>query len=178
MSVLAVDPSLTRTGVTLGDGFDYEVTSLSTDLKGVARLIFYRDHILHKIEYHRPRLVVYEGYAMGFGRGVGRFFDLGELGGVLKTAIYESGTDMLIVPPTCLKKFMTGKGNADKEEVRKAAAKHRGKLFRNLDESDAYGLYIMGLACLDPRYLPRRKGSPQHAALGACDYLKGKKTAI
>jgi Holliday junction resolvasome RuvABC endonuclease subunit len=54
-----------------------------------------------------------EGYAHGsrFNRE-----KLGELGGIVKLAWYSiNGTDPTVVPPTVLKKYVTGKGTASKD---------------------------------------------------------------
>lgn len=64
--------------------------------------------------YSRVSMVM-EGYAHNakFGRE-----KAGELGGVVKLAWYNIfGTDPMIVSPTVLKKYVTGKGNATKQEM-------------------------------------------------------------
>ena len=71
-------------------------------------------------------------------RFANRAFDLGELGGVLKLLVFEYRIPLLLVPPTCLKLYATGKGNADKGQVMVAMAKIRKRLFSCDDEADAY----------------------------------------
>lgn len=76
------------------------------------RLCFIRDFLLGFINRDRvfsPELAVIEGYAMGAKTHT---HDLGEAGAMLKTAVYEAGIDLLIVPPATLKKFITGSGNS------------------------------------------------------------------
>ena len=56
-------------------------------------------------------LVVIEDYAMG---AKGRVFHLGENCGLLKHKLWHNGLRFVVIAPTALKKFATGKGNADK----------------------------------------------------------------
>ena len=52
------------------------------------------------------------------------------------------------MPPTILKKFITGKGNAKKEDIKLALYKKYQKEFKNSDEADAYALTMFGLKYL------------------------------
>ena len=66
-------------------------------------------------------LITIEGYA--FGATGSRIFQIGEASGILKTLLIHSMTGELInngrsletVPPMSVKKFASGKGNADKQ---------------------------------------------------------------
>ena len=55
--------------------------------------------------------IVIEDYAMG---AKGRVFHLGENCGLLKHKLWHNGLKFSVIAPTALKKFATGKGNADK----------------------------------------------------------------
>lgn len=83
-------------------------------------------------------------------------------------AIYE-------VPPTTLKKFACGKGNADKAAVVSAMTKLSKTEFRNDNESDAYALarmaYCMGES-VDPGNEPARQSL---AVVAGKDEKKSKK---
>lgn len=82
--------------------------------------------------------VAMEGYASNakFGRE-----KLGELGGIVKLSHFEVfGTDPDVIPPTSLKKFVTGKGNAKKAEVINAIEEKWNIAFVNDNLADAYGL--------------------------------------
>jgi Holliday junction resolvasome RuvABC endonuclease subunit len=52
--------------------------------------------------------------------------DLGELSGILKWKLWERGINVEIVPPTTLKKWATGKGNADKKLIYDTFQKETG----------------------------------------------------
>lgn len=82
--------------------------------------------------------IAMEGYANGakFNRE-----KLGELGGVVKLAhATVFGSDPLVVPPTSLKKFITGKGNASKKDVVAAVQERWDSSIKNDNVADAYGL--------------------------------------
>ena len=69
---------------------------------------------------------------------------LGELAGVVKmtchTVLSGPGKYPLKVPPSMLKKYATGRGNAKKVEVVLAVYKHFGLEIRDDNEADAYML--------------------------------------
>ncbi len=82
--------------------------------------------------------IAMEGYANG------RTFNrekMGELGGIVKLAhATVFGTDPTVVPPTSLKKFVTGKGTASKDDMVKAVQSKWSKDVKNNNIADAYGL--------------------------------------
>lgn len=59
-----------------------------------------------------------EGYA--FGASVGRVFNLSENTGELKKTLYRANIPFETVAPPALKKYATGKGNANKEAMYQA----------------------------------------------------------
>lgn len=88
---------------------------------------------------YRVRGVAIEGYAPGakFNREI-----LGELGGITRLVVHQVYGEIcgpaLIVPPSSLKKFATGKGNAPKDNVLLAVFKKWGVEFKSNDLADAY----------------------------------------
>ena len=59
-----------------------------------------------------PTRIILEDYSYA---STGRAFQIGENTGVLKNRFHRSGFEIEKVAPTQVKKFATGKGNADKE---------------------------------------------------------------
>jgi Holliday junction resolvasome RuvABC endonuclease subunit len=134
--ILALDLSLTSTGAA-HEGGTCRITSKK---RGTERLIEIREAIRSLALSVAPDLVVVEGYSMG---SRGRVFDIGELGGIVKVLLADMGIPVAIVPPSCLKKFATGKGNADKDSMLEAAIRNFGFGGHGNDEADAWLLYCM-----------------------------------
>lgn len=91
-------------------------------------------------------LVTMEGYAnaMKFGREAA-----GELGWAVKRKIYvATNTYPLIVPPSSLKRFVTGKGNSKKNEMLLGVYKKWGAEFSDDNQADAFALEKFGYAYL------------------------------
>ena len=86
--------------------------------------------------------VAMEGYA--FTAQLGHM--AGELGGMVKMTLsdcfprHEMGKRPLQVPPTSLKKFVTGRGNAKKQEMLLEVYKRWGVELRDDNAADAFGL--------------------------------------
>lgn len=83
--------------------------------------------------------VAMEDYAYGktFNRE-----KMGELGGVVKMALYGNDKTVTMIPPRSLKKFMTGKGTASKEEMVTAVQKLEPSI-TNHNLADAYAIAYM-----------------------------------
>jgi Holliday junction resolvasome RuvABC endonuclease subunit len=96
---------------------------------------------LSGFEPDRCRLAI-EGYAHAsrFNRE-----KLGELGGIVKLAWYEfTGNAPVVVPPTVLKKFVTGKGNATKLQMIAGVKEKWGVELANDNLADAFSLAQYG----------------------------------
>lgn len=152
--VMGFDPSLTSSGYAGYDMVKGTVTSgiiKTRELRGVERLLYLQEQFEILCNTFHPVTVFYEGYSMGSHSG--RNFDIGEMGGVLKMFAYTHNIPLVLVPPSVLKKFITGKGNASKEEVILKLYKRYGFEAPRNDEADAIGLYLLGDAYLngDPK---------------------------
>ena len=153
--VLGFDPSLVSSGFSYTDiQGEIHTGRIRPKTRFTPRLDYISDAfeniIEHMILQHKSApLVVYEGYSMGSPKkrgGAGRFYDIGEQGGVLKLIAYRKGIDVLLVPPNNLKKFATGSGGADKDRVIASVAEVWGYDIPRDDEADAFVLMQMGLA--------------------------------
>lgn len=148
---VGLDLSLTATGLSVLyqdiklDGYRYTLTSPH---KGSRRLSEFANHIklaAEQILAYRPAsevLVCIENYA--FSR-FGKIVHLGELGGVVKQNLFDAGlSNILVYPPTTLKKFATGKGVAEKGLVMTNVYKRWDVDTSNNNEADAYVLSRLG----------------------------------
>ncbi len=90
-----------------------------------------------------------EGYA--FAVKTSSLTQLSELGGIVRQMVYsKTGLDAIEIPPGSLKKFICGKGNAHKEDMKLAVFKKYGMDFQNKsnDSCDAFALAVFGIALL------------------------------
>lgn len=136
MNVVGLDLSLTATGIAYADG---SFTTVTTAAKGEERIVALRSAVLNAVIF--ADLVVIEGYSMASRHGA---HQLGELGGVIRVALHEAGIPFVEIAPTRLKKWATGKGNANKDEMLVRAARLWPTVTTN-DEADAGFLRQMGL---------------------------------
>lgn len=149
VNVIAFDLSLTATGVCYSDG--------STDLlapkklSGLTRLAWLRDEILERCEVpggpaDEADLIVLEGYSLGTTRAASHAHSAGELGGLIRFALWSESYRFAILPPASLKKFATGKGNATKPDMRAERFKRTGDDERDDNRNDAWWLRQAGLS--------------------------------
>lgn len=156
---IGIDASLTGTGVVVlaGDGDILWNQRMDTKAKGVARLIDIEDRIKHIIEMFTPDLVSIEGYAYA---AQNQAHQIGELGGVIRAMLHKHNIRWIEIPPAQVKKFATGKGNAQKDFVMLNVYKKWGAEFSSNDEADAFVLAKIGQALMeydrDPRDIVQR----------------------
>jgi crossover junction endodeoxyribonuclease RuvC len=81
---------------------------------------------------------------------------LGELAGIVKmtcnTVLKGNARYPIKVPPSTLKKFATGRGNAKKTEVILSVYKHYGREFTDDNEADAYVLAQIAAGTAKTKY--------------------------
>lgn len=135
VKLVGLDLSLTCTGAAQVAGDEISTTTFQDGHKGPQRLARLRDGILAYCA--GATLVAVEGYSMGTARQASHAHGLGELGGVVRVALFEAGIAYVDVPPACVKKLATGKGNANKNEVFSAAIRRLGYGGTSTDEADA-----------------------------------------
>ena len=76
---------------------------------------YFIDKLL-RIYSHDPKVLI-EDYSFG---SKGKVFHIAENTGLLKHRLWEEAFKFEVVAPTVIKKFATGKGNADKEQMYQA----------------------------------------------------------
>lgn len=150
--VLGLDLSLTATGVAYADGSVGTLVTRAT--KSMARLDRIRSQVVDYLEARTVHVVAIEGYSYN-SRNQGEH--LGELGGLIRWTLWSVGFPYVDIPPACVKKYATGKGNAGKGEVLEAAINRSGGLGFGGDNNraDAWWLRQMALAHYgDPEAVP------------------------
>ncbi len=155
-NAVGLDLSLTGTGVARADG---TVAVIKTNphayphpmerINAIMSQAF--DHILGTDEL--PDLVVIEGYS--YGSQSSQAHSIGQLGGVIKHELWKDRVPVAIVPPSNLKKYATGRGNADKVAMIIAARERLSYDGQENNEADALWLRQIGLHRLgDVRAVP------------------------
>lgn len=150
--VVAFDLSLTSTGVADRNG-TRRITPKTT---GPERLAEIRGAVLAECSRRRgdqpiidppyhPDLVVIEGYSYASGN---KAHDVGELGGVVRLALYEAGIRYEVVAPKTLKTYACNNGNASKDDVLLAAVRRLRYEGKSKDEADALWLYTLAMEAL------------------------------
>ncbi len=162
MLIIGIDPSLTATGiVVLRDG-EVELAEKTKDrpelgtIKRVTDIRFHIGSIIDNLEtkeewdnkWQAPDLIVIEGFSYGSkGRGI---FDIAYLGWRIREQLEQlkeqDNVPWIEVPPTQLKKFATGKGNANKEIILQQVYKRWGYETDDNNIADAYVLAQIGEA--------------------------------
>ena len=158
--IIGIDPSLTSTGiVVLRDGkVELAVTTKNKPELGTidrVRLIYERivcvaENLTDGEKWQAPDLIVIEGFSYGSkGRSV---FDIAYLGWRIREELEwlkeQDNIPWLEVPPSQLKKFATGQGNANKEIILQQVYKRWGVEFSDNNQADAYVLAQIGRAYL------------------------------
>lgn len=155
-AVVGLDVSLQGPGIcvargspreALGSGLtvDTAVISAGEKLRGPERLSIVCRSIFRWLQVRQdPRpgdIYVMEGYA--FSRG--HAHSMGEIGGCVRRTIWELGGNLIVIPPSTLKKYLTGKGAGDKNIVMKHVYKRWGFDVDDDDQCDAFGCALVGL---------------------------------
>jgi len=103
--------------------------------------------ITNKIGLCSSELVVIEGLSYSM-RNTTSLLQLAGLNYFVRQNLFLNKIPFVIVAPTTLKKFITGKGNSKKDVMLLETYKRYKKSFDNDNLCDAYGLAQIGLAIL------------------------------
>lgn len=150
MISLGIDPSLTSTGfVRLEDGKILEQRLIKTKptnnpVEELERLLF----IVNTINIEKADITMVEGIAF-MVHNTSALVQLSALNYLIRERLYLTNKKFIIVPPTQLKKFVSGKGNAPKELVMLEAYKRYHISFKDNNLADAYVLARIGEALLN-----------------------------
>lgn len=164
---MGLDLSLTSTGVSVNG----ETQSIKSKKRGTSRLIEIKNIICETATYNNIEIVAIEGYS--YASQHSQAHSIGELGGVVRVAMRESGILIAIIPPTCRAKFATGKGNSGKIDVMSAITAKTGLIFTGADGNDKCDAWI--LEQMVATYLRQSThvwSEEQLSALHKCDFTE------
>lgn len=158
MKTVGVDLSLTHTGVVaLDDGKLVSKKSILTKPAGkrpvdeINRLQGIVDQICFVVDGFEPHVVAIEGLSF-MSRKTTALAQLSGLNYMLRRELMRRGIGFVIVAPSSLKKFITDKGNAQKEEMMDAVYKRWGVTMLDDNENDAYCLAQVAFAMVSDGY--------------------------
>jgi len=135
---------------------NYYTEVVSIEGTGVERLHRARFFLLGFVNRYIVEAIAIEGYA--FGSQMANM--AGELGGMVRLALYdnyrfvnEASAFPLVVPPTSLKKYITGKGTGvKKNQILLSVYKKWDVEFTDDNAADSYGLARIARNCHDFEY--------------------------
>lgn len=165
MSIMGLDLSLTGTGciVLINDTIECQqlIKSSPTGKDPVSeleRLINIKNKIYKLIEEKKPSIVLIEGLAF-MARNTTALVQLAALNYMVREMLYNYNIKFIIVAPTTLKKFATGKGNAKKDLMLLEAYKRYNIEFNDDNLCDAFMLAKLGesLVSNEEKYLSYQK---------------------
>ena len=175
MLVIGLDLSLASTGyVELVDGeiqkkelikskpegtipFD-ETVRLNNILGEIVGLL--NKHLIAGDRCSPADLVVLEGLAF-MARNTRSIVQLAGLHFMVRDWLYRSKCSFIVVAPTTLKKFITGKGNSPKDTMMMETYKRYGMTLTNNNICDAFCLAKCGESLLDKSHKPVKLTKPQ-----------------
>ena len=142
VTVLGLDLSLTRTGLAgnAGGGWTDSIRP-PAKLTGHRRLAHIEDQILDRWVADVD-LVVVEGPS--YGSVTGSFHERAGLWWLVTHALWAREVQVVVMPPTSLKKFATGRGNAGKDDVLREVTKRFAWFAGDNNEADALVLAAAG----------------------------------
>jgi Holliday junction resolvasome RuvABC endonuclease subunit len=144
--VLAYDLSLTATGVAYPDGTTATYrppppSKGATWREQAGRLGELEHRITTDLTVYVPDVVAIEGFSYGSkGSSVDQIYGLGWL---VRMAVLESGLPLAIIPPSSVKKYATGSGNAKKPDMRMALYQRYQRDIKDDNECDAVWMWLM-----------------------------------
>lgn len=136
---MGLDLSLTRTGVAFEPvGEEVRSELIPTTGRIGVRLKLIRDAV--KAYLYKARLVelvLIEGH-LNHSYSAGT---VGMVHGAVRVLLQDEGIPYATIPPTSLKRYATGRGNADKAAMILAAYKRSGREFIDDNQCDAWWLF-------------------------------------
>jgi crossover junction endodeoxyribonuclease RuvC len=148
--VLGLDVSLSKTGYALFDGSGFlrygDIPFAEKKPRGMSDLEFRARRLSTLADeisslFDGVNLCAIEGYAYGI-RNSRAITGLAELGGVLRERLFRLGVPTTEIPPSELKKWATGKGNAKKDDMIRAVKDRFGIQVESSDTADAMLLSV------------------------------------
>jgi crossover junction endodeoxyribonuclease RuvC len=143
-TILALDGALAKSGICVIKNKEVFTAQYSNKDKRLDRLDSIYTDCVSLIEQYKPDLVAIEGYAFA---AIGKVFHIAEGGACFRLAIKHAHKEIptVEIPPTVLKKYITGSGKANKKDIANKIKQIFEIDFKTHDEADAFALAVCGL---------------------------------
>jgi Holliday junction resolvasome RuvABC endonuclease subunit len=158
--VMGLDLSLSGTGlIVLEDGKLLEQKLIKSKPFGekpvdeLRRLNYIAGEIDLYLVRHAPSLVAIEGLAFGITKTTS-IMQLAGLNYLVRRMLHAYGFEFVLVAPSTLKKFITGKGSGPKDIMMLESYKRYGVSFGDNNLADGFGLAQMAHELLNDNKLP------------------------
>lgn len=154
MNFLAVDPGLTSPAFHVFDFYTREIVDtpvLEMQATGFDRYVEVDEFVRHVLVTHECICLVIEGY------GVSRFnpIPMVSIGHTIRFSAAVIGVPFIEIPPTSLKKFVTGSGKGSKKEKIMLEVYKRWGYEGTNDECDAFAVAMFFLAMFHEMDMPK-----------------------
>jgi crossover junction endodeoxyribonuclease RuvC len=145
MMVIGLDLSLTAPGWFVRDA-EGQATggTWSPQGRGLDRMHSIVRKVLDLLPGDSKPLIIIEGFS--FGSKGSALYEIGGLGYIVRYALWHRRLQVIEVPPTVVKKYATGKGNANKNIVIREVFKRWGVNVEDDNAADALVLGHIGMA--------------------------------
>ena len=172
MSYLGLDLSLSGTGFFLlredGTNVNCEIKTKPAEFPSLIRRVkFIAEKIVEKIRNEKIDLILLEDYFIGNGSSGSTIKSLACLGTIVRDRLLQNGLSYLALKPSQIKKFETGSGNAQKDNMLKDVFKHHGFDTSSNNIADACAMAYMCKA-----YCDFAKGNKENLLKHQIDVLK------
>lgn len=154
MICIGLDLSLQKTGIAVLHDKDLVDSSLvkskpngDKPIDEMHRLRTIVESIGNVVFKYQPDLVVIENLAF-MARNTSALVQLSALNYMVRGLLVDDDIKWVVVAPTTLKKFVTGKGNSDKNIMMMEVYKQYGHTFSEDNTMDAFALSALGMALL------------------------------
>ena len=136
--VIGLDLSITATGIATADGHTYTVGGKAA--LGDRRIVTIADAVNNEIRWDTDLVVIEDLVSHGPGGGMAA----AQVMGAIKCLLAGKGIPYALCPPSSLKKFATGRGNASKADLAVALYKRCGLELGDDNQVDAKWLALLG----------------------------------
>ena len=142
---VGIDTSLTGTGFAIKDdalpeGKQFEFKTIKTKpedfIDDTDRICHIRNEIIKSIPSDYQGICI-EDVFVGHGPSAGASLRLALLAGCVRAGLRDKGFKFTVVPPTMVKKYITGKGNANKDLIMMTVLKKFGIETADNNQADA-----------------------------------------